>query len=274
MKRRFEFEGRTAVITGAASGIGAALATDLAKRGCHLALADVNADGLDTIASAIAGEGVRISTTPMDVANESDVEAFARRVEAEHGNPHLLFNNAGVALGGTFEDISVDDFEWLFQINFYGVIRMTRAFLPMFRRADAAHIINVSSLFGLIAPAGQCAYSASKFAVRGFSDSLRHELAGSSIGVTTVHPGGVNTRIAEDARMPAGVTTKQRAAGMRQAERHLVMPPKDAARIILRAVERRKGRALVGRDAHMLALLERCFPARYWSVLNALAGER
>jgi short-subunit dehydrogenase len=272
MTQRIDFQGRTAVITGAASGIGAAIAADLSKRGCHLALADIDTDGLAAIASAVAREGLRVSTTRLDVADQSEVEAFAAQVEVEHGEAHVLFNNAGVAVGGFFEDISADDFEWLFQINFWGVVRMTRAFLPMLRRAEAAHITNVSSVFGLVAPAGQSAYSASKFAVRGFSDALRHELAGSSIGVTTVHPGGVNTMIAEAARMPARTTLEQRATGMKQAARFLVMPPADAARIILRGVERRKRRVLVGRDAHFMALLERCFPERYWSVLAARFG--
>jgi short-subunit dehydrogenase len=272
MTRPFDFEGRTAVITGAASGIGAAIAGNLAKRGCHLALADINADGLKAVAGEIAREGVRITTTQLDVADLADIDGYARQVEAEHGETHFLFNNAGVALGGNFEDIAPDDFEWLFQINFWGVVRMTRAFLPILQRADAAQIINISSLFGIVAPAGQTAYCASKFAVRGFSDSLRHELTGTSVGVTTVHPGGVNTMIAEDARMPAGTTSEQRAAGMKQAARLLVMPPDNAAQIILRGVERRKSRVLVGRDAHMMALLERCFPAHYWSFLRTKTG--
>jgi NAD(P)-dependent dehydrogenase (short-subunit alcohol dehydrogenase family) len=265
--QRMSFEGRTAVITGAASGIGKALSQELAARGCHLALADINEAGLTSVASDLARPGLRISTSAMDVGDAGAIRGFAQTVETEHGRAHLLFNNAGVALGGEFEDITPEDFEWLFDINFRGVVRMTRAFLPLLRAAETGHIINISSLYGLIAPAGQTAYSASKFAVRGFSDALRHELAGSSIGVTTVHPGGVKTEIAKNARTSSSVSNEQRDRGIAQSERLLVMPPPEAANIILRAVVGRKPRVLVGRDAHITALIERVMPSNYWSVI-------
>ena len=268
MKQRMIFEGKTAVITGAASGIGKALSQELAARGCHLALADINESGLKSVARELAQPGLRVSASKLDVGDEGAITRFAEFVETEHGEAHLLFNNAGVALGGEFEDISSADFEWLFDINFRGVVRMTRAFLPLLRAADTAHIINVSSLFGLIAPAGQTAYSASKFAVRGFSDALRHELAGSSVGVTTVHPGGVNTQIAKSARSSASVSNAERDRAIAQSERLLIMPPTQAANIILRAVTRRKPRVLVGRDAHIAALIERFMPSNYWSIMS------
>ena len=240
MSSRMDFAGRTAVITGAASGIGAALAGALSARGCHLALADINMAGLEAVRKSLPGEG-RTTLHAVDVSQPDAIAAFAEAVRGEHGAAHLLFNNAGVAVGGTFEEIAPEDFEWLFAINFWGVVRMTRAFLPLLREADAAHITNISSIFGVIAPAGQTAYSAAKFGVRGFSNALRHELDGTGLGVTTVHPGGVSTAIAHNARMPKGASESEVAEGRARAARALVMPPDEAARIILRGVERRRG---------------------------------
>ena len=166
-------KGRTAVVTGAAGGIGRAIATSLARRGCNLALADINDEALERTAAEIAAApGVRISKHHLDVSDRDAVAAFPDRVTAEHTGVDVLVNNAGVALAGTFEQISETDFEWLFGINFWGVVGMTRAFLPLLHQSDDARIVNLSSIFGIIAPPGNTAYSASKFAVRGFSESL------------------------------------------------------------------------------------------------------
>jgi NAD(P)-dependent dehydrogenase (short-subunit alcohol dehydrogenase family) len=272
MPAQFEFTDRTAIVTGAASGIGAALAHGLAERGCRLALADIDMEGLDRVASSIGGAPDRISLHHLDVSDRQAIAAFPAAVRAAHGGAALLFNNAGVAVGGRFEDVPEADFDWLMSINFWGVVRMTRAFLPILREADEAHITNISSLFGLVAPAGQTAYSASKFAVRGFSDSLRHELAGSSVGVTTVHPGGIKTSIAKNARHAAGASAEELAKGLEAFEKFLVMPPQQAAEIILRGVTHRRARVLVGRDAHFMALVERLFPAHYWRFIGRNAG--
>ena len=248
------FDGRVAIVTGAASGIGAALARALAGRGCHLALADLNKAGLKEVAASCARSERTVTTSRVDVGNPDDITRFRDQVEAAHGQANFLFNNAGVAVGGQFEDIPPDDFDWLFAINFWGVVRMTRAFLPLLRQADEAHITNISSLFGIIAPVGQTAYSASKFAVRGFSDALRHELAETSVGVTTVHPGGVATQIARNARLPATLSNSERAAVLERSDRLLTLPPDRAAAIILKGVERKTPRILVGRDAHMVSV--------------------
>lgn len=264
----FRLEGRTAVITGAASGIGAALASALAMRGCNLALADIDEAALCAVAARHARNGLRVTQMTVDVAILHDINAFAKAIERDHAGADLLFNNAGVALAGLFEEIAIEDFEWLVTVNFLGVVRMTRALLPLLRRAEESRIVNVSSLFGIIAPAGQTAYAASKFAVRGFSDALRHELRGSSIGVTTVHPGGVKTDIARRAIERQKLPAAQRDNALKRSERLLRMAPEQAAETILRAVEKRKSRVLVGADAKLAAFVERLAPASYWSLLG------
>jgi NAD(P)-dependent dehydrogenase (short-subunit alcohol dehydrogenase family) len=259
--------GRTAVVTGAASGIGRAVAGSLARRGCHLALADVDEAGLAETAAGVAAPGLRVTCHQLDVADRAAVAGFPARVTAAHPRVDLLVNNAGVALGGTFEQVGDDDFEWLFGVNFWGVVRMTRAFLPLLRASDDARLVNVSSVFGLVAPAGQAAYAASKFAVRGFSEALRHELEASTVGVTVVHPGGVATRIADSARVPAGVPADEVARRRAAFRKRLRLPAEAAGEIIVRGVERRKGRVLVGADAVAVSLVARLAPARYWKAL-------
>jgi short-subunit dehydrogenase len=270
MRGRLKLQDRTAVVTGAASGIGRAVAISLARRGCHLALADINEAQLAQTAQMAASPGVRISCHRLDVSNREEVAAFPAVVIAAHRGADILVNNAGVAVGGTFEQVSETDFDWLMGINFLGVVRMTRAFLPLLRASDDARIVNLSSLFGLVSPPGQTAYSASKFAVRGFSQSLRHELQGSNIGVTVVHPGGVATAIATSARVPKGMSAdaleKHRAA----AEKLLRMPPEQAGEIIVQAIERRKARVLVGADAKLMSVIERIAPVSYWKFLARL----
>ncbi|MBV9749462.1 MAG: SDR family NAD(P)-dependent oxidoreductase [Acetobacteraceae bacterium] len=263
---RFPLRGGVAVITGAASGIGAALAQAMAACGCNLALADVNAPGLEDVAERARSRGVHVSEHQLDVADADAVAALPDAVLAEHGRVSVLVNNAGVALGGRFEKVSAEDFEWLFSINFWGVVRMTRAFLPLLRREDAAQIVNLSSVFGIVAPPGQVAYAASKFAVRGFSEALRHELQDSPIGVTIVHPGGVRTAIDTSARR-SGMTDAEIAVAAKVSEKLLRLPPEAAAERIIRGIERREKRVLVGRDARQIAVLQRVFPVGYWPIL-------
>jgi len=265
-----QIKNQTAVVTGAASGIGRAIALSLARRGAHLALADLKEDGLAETAALAEAHGVRVTTHRLDVANAAAVAAFPAAVLAAHPGVGLLFNNAGVALSGDFEEVSAEDFEWLFSINFWGVVRMTRAFLPVLRQAEAARIVNISSLFGLIAPPGQAAYSASKFAVRGFSEALRHELAGTTVGVTTVHPGGVATRIARDARRSRILDPTEAAKQQARFARLLKMPPEQAGEIIVGGVERQRARIIVGSDAKRAALIARLFPVDYWRWISGM----
>jgi short-subunit dehydrogenase len=264
---RMRLSGRTAVITGAGGGIGRAIAVSLARRGCRLALVDVKEEGLAETAELVRASGVRFSLHLLDVTDREGVAALPDGVRARHPGVELLVNNAGVALGGTFEQLSAEDFEWLFEINFWGVVRLTRAFLPLLHAGDEARIVNVSSVFGLIAPAGQSAYSASKFAVRGFSEALRHELDGSRVGVTVVHPGGVATAIAASARMSSLIPPDQVASGLASIQKRLRLAPEAAGETIVRGIERRRPRVLVGSDAVAISILARLLPVSYWKLL-------
>lgn len=266
-----QLQNRTALVTGAASGIGRSIAIALAKRGCHLALADVDMAGLSTTAKAV-GERVVVTEHRLDVSDPSAVAAFPERIRASHLGLDLLVNNAGVAVGGAFEEIAEADFDWLLSINLWGVVNMTRAFLPLLRESPDARLVNMSSVFGLVAPPGQSAYVTSKFAVRGFSESLRHELAGSSVGVTVVHPGGVKTAIARNARLPnaaGGLAIEQQAAAF---ESKLRLSSDVAAERIVRAIEARKPRVIVGADARIAAAAERLAPVSYWRLLSGMVG--
>lgn len=270
--------GGVAVITGAAGGIGAALALQLAGRGCHLALSDVNASGLADVAARARAIDASLTVTAqaLDMAHPEAAEAMLADVLARHGRATILVNNAGVALGGTFEQVAAADFDWLMSINFSAVVRLTRVFLPLLRQAPAAQIVNLSSIFGIIAPPGQTAYCAAKFAVRGFSESLRHELeaSGSTVGMTLVHPGGVRTGIAANARLPNDASPADRQAYQDLARLALRLSPEAAAARILRGIERRERRVMVGRDAVAAAWVQRLFPATYWKwVARGLARQ-
>ena len=261
----FPLRGSVAVVTGAAQGIGRALVRQLADEGVHLALADINSALLEESAAAARRPDLKISTHVLDAGDAAACAALPDAVLAEHGRVNLLINNAGVALFGNFDELALSDFEWLFSINFWGVVRLTKAFLPMLQREPAAHIVNLSSVFGIIAPAGQIAYSASKFAVRGFSEALRHELEGSAITLSVVHPGGIATSIAENARVSAAIdpaVAKQAVAGFKTAAR---TTPEAAAARIIAGIKAREKRILIGGDAHVIALIQRLFPVNYWS---------
>lgn len=262
---------KVAVLTGAGGGIGRALALLMAEQGCHLALVDINPAPLEETAILARAHGIRVSEHPMDVSRREAIAELPDAVLTEHGQVDLLINNAGVALGGHFEQVSTENFDWLMAINFDAVVCMTRAFLPLLRERPAARIVNVSSLFGLITPAGQTAYCASKFAVRGFSHALRLELQETSVGVTVVHPGGIATGIAASARLPDGVTDTEKDREMARVNKLLRMPPSRAADIILDGIRNDRARVLVGNDARLLAWLERLMPVNYWRLIPGLA---
>ena len=274
LPRHMALAGRTAVVTGAASGIGRAIAVSLSRRGCHLALADLDAPGLEQTAVLARREALRVTCHALDVADRRAVAAFPDRVRAGHPGVDLLVNNAGVAVGGSFEHVSEEDFDWLMSINFFGVVQMTRAFLPLLRASDDARLVNLSSIFGIIAPPGQTAYVASKFAVRGFSESLRHELEGSTtVGVTVVHPGGVRTAISDNARLPRDLSPAEAARRRASFKRALKLPPAVAGETIVRGIERRQARVLVGSDARVASLIERLVPVAYWRLIGSRVGK-
>jgi len=267
----FQFEGSAAAITGAASGIGRALALALSERGCDLALADLDQEGLESVAKEItAVRARRVTLQRVDVADPGQIEDFAARAIAAFPALNLLFNNAGVALLGQFDEFDQSQMAWLMDINFWGVVRGTRAFMPHLASRPQAHIINISSIFGIIAPAGQSAYSASKFAVRGFSESLRHELAmnKSSVRLSVVHPGGVKTNIARKARSGSNLRESVSMGQLGDRFDRLARTTAEAAaQRIIRGVERNEPRILIGSDARSLDLIQRLRPATYWSLL-------
>lgn len=266
-----DFSQRVACITGAGSGIGRALAHALARRGAHLALSDMDDAGLAETVAQCEGHGVTITSQHLDVADRDAVYGWADRVVADHGAANMIINNAGVALGATVESMSYEDFEWLMNINFWGVVYGSKSFLPYLKQSGEGHIVNLSSVFGLISMPAQSAYNAAKFAVRGFTDSLRMELEieGANVSVTTVHPGGVKTNIARHARMDASVHDLiGDPDAARDFERVFITSPEKAAEQILTAVRRDRRRALIGPDAKAIDLVSRLPATIYQSVLT------
>lgn len=267
------------VITGAASGIGRALAIRLAREPiAGIAIADVNEKELAETAELMAVqslENLKVTTHLVDVADLPQMENFVAEVVGRHGRATHLINNAGVALGGTVSEVSLDDIRWLMSINFWGVIYGTKLFLPVLEKEPSAHIVNISSIFGIVAPPGNAAYSASKFAVRGFTEALRHELENTNITVSTVHPGGIATNIANRARVGANVQLS--AAALKEKvekfNRQLAATtPEQAAEIIVKGIKARQTRIIIGSDAKLLSLFARIFPRRYYSVINFFSG--
>jgi short-subunit dehydrogenase len=263
------FENKVAAITGAGSGIGRALAYQLARQGCHLALSDVNVEGLKETVEQARKLGVTVSHQRVDVADRFAVEAWAEQIVSEFGRVNAIFNNAGVAQGGTVEGNDYADYEWIMNINFWGVVNGTKAFLPYLKASGAGHVVNVSSVFGLFSQPGMSAYNASKFAVRGFTESLRQELDMAACGVSAscVHPGGIRTNIAKTARMNDSLAkvTGQEAEQARQQfnDQLLRTTPEQAAKVIVNGVLANKRRILIGADAHALDWMQRSMPALY-----------
>ena len=266
------YRDKVAAITGAASGMGRTLALGLARRGCHLALSDVDESGLGETARLASTNGVRVTTARVDVARRDQLFAWASAVVADHGRCNLIFNNAGVSLATTARDAAPVDFEWIMGINFWGVVHGTQAFLPHLEASGEGHVINTSSVFGLVAMPGQSTYNATKFAVRGYTEALRQELelSGVPVSATCVHPGGIKTNIARSSRIDdslkrLGVDDPSQARA--DFEVLFRTSAEEAAEVILRGVSRNARRVLVGGDAHALDLLQRLMPTGYqWLV--------
>jgi NAD(P)-dependent dehydrogenase (short-subunit alcohol dehydrogenase family) len=266
----YDLRGKVAVVTGAGSGIGRALAQEFAAKGCRLALADINEAGL---AETVAGLKTEVLTRKLDVADRAAVYAFAAAVQQRFGTAHVVINNAGVAVSETVNDLSYEDFEWLMGINFWGVVYGTKAFLPMLLAQNDGAVVNISSVFGIIAVPMQGAYNSAKFAVRGFTECLRHELAesGSKVRSICVHPGGIKTNIVRGARLHKtfdGVTDPVKAT--ERFHQAASTTPEQAAQTIIKGIERGRPRVLIGADAYFIDWIQRWMPVRYWNLLGAL----
>jgi short-subunit dehydrogenase len=267
------YDGKTAVITGAGSGIGRALAMDLAGRGAQLAISDVDAARVAETAAACERAGARVRHYPLDVADRSAVLEHAEQVVADFGQVNLVVNNAGVGLMANVVDMSWEDLDWLIGINFWGVVHGTKAFLPHLIASGDGYLVNVSSVFGLIGVPSQSAYNAAKFAVRGFTEALRQEMLISRdpVGVSCVHPGGIRTNIARDARSSEDASPAEREKQAQDFARVARTTPEQAARTILRGVDRRKARILIGADAYVIAAAPRVLGAGYQRLTAAAA---
>jgi len=269
-----ELEQRVAVITGAATGIGRALAARLAEEGVRLCLADINRGQLDAVAHALRSQGCVVSAHTVDVADRRQVESLCRKTVEHFGRVDMLINNAGVALIGDVEEVSLADIEWVMGINFWGMVYGVKYFLPVLKQQEKAYIVNMSSVFGMIAPPGEAAYAASKFAVRGFTEALRHELAGTNVQVSSVHPGGIRTGIAKASRVGSGVDPQKREEEAAKFELLARTTPERAADCIVRGMLRGETRILIGRDATQIDLLQRLWPKRYWRIIGPLLDWR
>lgn len=267
------YEGRLCVITGAASGIGRALAIKLGQAGASLALSDVDEDGLLETAKLAGGENSnRIITDVLNVADADAVLAYAGHVETALGNADYVFNVAGLTRVGNFDEIPLSSMEKIMDVNFWGVVRMSKAFLPQLKKTKGG-LINISSLFGLIGYAGQTHYCASKFAVRGFSETLAQELQGDGVRVSCVHPGGVATNIVRNAKvdvMPENVKDKEEMNA--SFDKIAVTSAANAAQVILDGATKGKRRILIGNDAKMASFINRVFPVLYPKILAKLGG--
>lgn len=267
-----DFKNKVVVITGAGSGIGRALASKCAQRGAQLALCDVDTPGLEKTAKLCGHADVM--TQQVDVSERGAVEAFRDKVAETYGHVDAVFNNAGVAHAQTIEDTAYEDFEWIMGINFWGVVYGSKAFLPLLRKGNDAALVNVSSVFGLLSVPTQGTYNATKFAVRGFTEALRHETAGTGLHVMCVHPGGIKTNIAQNARFhtaPGGGTDHESAAAL--FDKIAMTRPERAADKILKDLAHNKGRSLIGLDAVVLDAVARLAPQRYWSAFSRFMPE-
>ncbi len=267
---------KVVVITGAASGIGRALAVDVARRGALLAISDVDETGLAETVDLVKAAGAReVRSDRVDVSDRAAMTSYAAAVAEQFGRVDVVINNAGVALAGDVEDLAYDDMDWIMGINFWGVVHGTKEFLPHLIASGDGHLVNISSLFGLISIPGQSMYNASKYAVRGFTEALREEMlvAGHPVGVTAVHPGGIKTAIARNGRY------SDREDGVESArifdEKMATMSPERAAEIIVtKGVLGGKARVLVGLDAHALHQFARITGSRYQNVVASVAKRR
>jgi len=259
--------GRVAVITGGASGVGLATAELLADKGCELALVDLDPEKLEAAAKSFESRGTRTSTHVADVADPERMSRLPEEVVAIHGAVHILINNAGVSVAATFEDQTLEDLQWIVGVNFWGVVHGCKFFLPELKKADEAHIVNISSMFGFIGVPSQSSYCATKFAVKGLTESLWGELQGTKVGITSIHPGGINTSIHETMRSYDDEIRNATVAGLERSR-----PASDVAAVIVKAIEKSRLRAIVGWEAYAADWLKRIFPVRIHKLIARRMG--
>ena len=261
-------QGQVVAISGAGSGIGRALAHEFARHGSRLSLSDINLDAANETAAQLQAKGVQVITQQVDVGSLEQVTNWAERTRSHFGRINVVVNNAGVALSGTVGSLAIKDYEWVMQINFWGVVYGSKVFLPHLEASGDGHIVNISSIFGISAQPLMSGYNASKYAVRGFTESLRQDLdlARSCVSASCVHPGGIQTNIAKTARVDASVaaaTGKSEAEATREFERSFITTPAKAAQVIVDGMLRNQRRILIGPDARLLDWLVRLMPALY-----------
>ncbi|MEO9323248.1 SDR family NAD(P)-dependent oxidoreductase [Nocardioides sp. C4-1] len=265
---------KVVVITGAGSGIGRALALNLAGQGSLLALSDVDDAGLAETVELVTRAGVvKVRSDHLDVADRDAFARYALDVVEDFGRVNVVINNAGVALSGDLVDLEYADMDWITGINFWGVVHGTKEFLPHLIASGDGHLVNLSSLFGLVSMPGQSMYNASKYAVRGMTEAVREEMliAGHPVGVTSVHPGGIKTAIARNARVSA---KEDKDATARLFDKKLAkMTPERAAEIIVKGIRRNTPRVLVGLDAHAIHTFAKLTGARYQDIVAKGAGK-
>ncbi|MEQ3696230.1 MAG: SDR family NAD(P)-dependent oxidoreductase [Pseudomonadales bacterium] len=266
------FENRVFAITGAASGIGRALSLQLTQRGAKIAAADLNDAGLAELQKEISALGGECFCFSLDVSQQADFVDFANATKAHFGQVDGIINNAGVTLVSAIRDMKRSDFEWLMNINFWGVVNGVDAFLPHLRESDDAHIVNISSLFGLLALPLQSAYNASKFAVRGYTEALKMEMAGTPVNVSSVHPGGIKTSIAKNSRVNEASVKNGKAGLLKEFEKAAITSAEDAANIIITGMLKNQRRIIVGKDARWMDRFVRLFPATYEKIFGFEKG--
>lgn len=267
-----QLKNKVCVITGASSGIGAACAKAMAAQGAIVIGCDLRLDMLETVAEEINQSGGRMETYQVDVSDRDGVFALADRIEKDHGGADVVLNNAGVAHSAPVEEMTMDNFQWVMDIDFWGVVHGTQAFLPHMLKRGSGHIANVSSIFGLIGVPSQSAYNAAKFAVLGFTEALRHEMKEhKDIGVTCIHPGGINTNIVRHARFQQGPDADgEREEAIQRFQKLTITQPAGAAKAILKGIRKNKARVLIGPDAVIVDWARRLFPTHYMRVLPIL----
>ena len=266
------YKNKICVITGAASGIGRALAVSLAESGAQLALSDINSEGLSETVSLVGGAN-RVMSDVFDMADAQAIAAYADKVETTLGKADYMFNVAGLTRVGNFLDTPLESMEKVMNVNYWGVVRMTKAFMEQIL-AKKGTLVNISSVFGLIGYAGQTHYCASKFAVRGFTETLAQELKGTGVGICCVHPGGVATNVARNAevdKMPVGDATREELDA--NFDKMAITSPEKAAKVILKGAAKKKRRILIGGDARFISIVSRLFPVSYTKLLEKYQGE-